>query len=443
MPQAHNALAKALVLSKRFEEALRHASKAIELECNNAAHHTTLGYVYLQANRLAEAEPALVRATELDPNAADAWGHLGYARSRQNRPGDAAPAYERAAAIRPDIAEFADQACASYLLSRKLDKALETIDRAVPQRPQLRFQRSIVLLSLGRYEEGFADYEWRVRSASPDARPREYDAPVWDGSDPTGRTILVHSEQGYGDAIQFARYLPMLAARGASVIAEVLPDLRELIASVSPDIKVISTGMALPKFDLHVPLMSLPRIFKTTLATIPAGIPYLHPNPARIEKWKSRVERVAREKRIGLVWGGKKLPDPRRSILLKLLAPLAAVPNVTWFSLQTGEPRSELSGAPASFKPIDIGKDLADFSDTAAVMSQLDLLITIDTAAAHLAGALGVNIWTLLPYAPDWRWTMEGEGTPWYPAMRLFRQSGIDRWEGVVEQVRAALLLPG
>jgi hypothetical protein len=359
----------------------------------------------------------------------------------QNRPAESAEAYSRAAELRPDIAEFSDQACAGYVLSRQLDKALEAIDRAIAQHPQLRFQRSIVLLSLGRYEEGFADYEWRVRVASSDARPREYDAPVWDGSDPNGRTILVHSEQGYGDAIQFARYLPMLANRGASVIAEVLPDLRELIATVSPDIRVISTGMALPKFDLHIPLMSLPRIFKTTLVTIPADIPYLRPNPSRVEKWKQRIESVARGKRIGVVWGGKKLPDPRRSIPLRLLASLGSVPDVTWFSLQTGEPRSELASAPANFKAIDIGKDLKDFSDTAAVISQLDLLITIDTAAAHLAGALGVKTWTLLPYAPDWRWTMAGDSTPWYPAMRLFRQAEIDRWEDVVEQVRAALLL--
>src|SRR5205823_10257220 len=183
--------------------------------------------------------------------------------------------------------------------------------------------------------------------------------------------------------------------------------------------------------DLHIPLLSLPRAFKTTLESIPTNVPYFRIDEARLEKWRKLIQRDGPGMKVGLVWGGNLKPDPKRSVPLKQLAVLANVPNITWFSLQTAEPRDEMTDAP-ELNLIDIGKDLKDFSDTAAVMSLLDLVITIDTASAHLAGAMGAKTWTMIPYAPDWRWLMEGEASPWYPTMRLFRQQAQNDWERVI-----------
>jgi hypothetical protein len=356
---------------------------------------------------------------------------------------EAADWFERAAGILPADVETANALYGAYYKSRRPEKSLDVTDRALkhsPNNAELHGNRSLALLAIGRYLEGFEEYEWRWRCGTFTSPTRDFDRPMWDGRDPSGRAILIHSEQGFGDVIQFARYIPMVVEAGARVLVEVPSGVRELIGTIPGIVKMIPKGLKLPDFDLHVPLLSLPHLFKTTVETIPQNIPYLRADESRMARWKPIIEQNAHGLKVGLVWGGNAKPDPKRSTTLKQLAVLSDVPNINWFSLQTGEPRKELDNAPVEMRLIDIGKDLKDFADTAAVMSMLDLVITIDTASAHLAGAIGAKCWTLIPYAPDWRWFMEGESSPWYPTMRLFRQESLNDWTPVIARIREELM---
>ena len=231
----------------------------------------------------------------------------------------------------------------------------------------------------------------------------------------------------------------MVAALGARVLVEVPVAVRPLVESIPGVAKVVAKGLKLPDFDFHIPLLSLPRAFKTTMETIPNQVPYFKIDESRLEKWRPVISRNAPGLKVGLVWGGNQKPDPKRSVKLKDLAPFAEIPNVSWFSLQTAEPREELKDAPAGLNLIDVGKDLKDFADTAAVMSLLDLVVTIDTASAHLAGAMAAKTWTMIPHAPDWRWLMEGDRSPWYPTMRLFRQRVPNDWGPTIAEICESL----
>jgi hypothetical protein len=263
---------------------------------------------------------------------------------------------------------------------------------------------------------------------------------MWDGSDPSGRTILIHTEQGFGDVIQFARYLPLLADKGATVILECNVALRALMSGVKGVSRVVPAGMSLPDFDLHAPILSLPRALETTLESVPRDVPYVYVDPARDQRWRTRITPDAFN--IGIVWWGNTRPDPARSCPPDNLIELAGVArgkNVRFFSLQKGDLPPEARSLPTGLNLVDIGPELKDFADTAAAMGNLDLVITIDTAAAHLAGALARPVWTLLPWSPDWRWMLDREDSVWYPTMRLFRQEQRGDWAGVMRRVAAEL----
>ena len=293
-------------------------------------------------------------------------------------------------------------------------------------------------LRIGDYAGGWAEYEWRWHGGSPDLAPRRFAVPRWDGGPLPGRTILLHAEQGYGDALQFCRYLPMTAAAsGARLVLEVPPPLKALLTGWPGAVEVIAQGEPLPSVDAHCPLLSLPGIFRTTADTIPDGPPYLAVAPALVHQWRRRLS--AERPQIGVCWAGNpgNRTDHRRSLPLEQLLPLLVRGGATWHVLQKdlrdGDDRL------IAAVPWLVRHPLADFADTAALVSALDLVVSVDTAVAHLAGALGRPTWLLLPYVADWRWLRDGEDSPWYASMRLFRQPAPGDWRPVLDRLAAAL----
>jgi glycosyl transferase family 9 (putative heptosyltransferase) len=287
---------------------------------------------------------------------------------------------------------------------------------------------------MGNLVDGFREYEWRWKTSNFTQNRRYTYVPQWTGFNIAGKTILLHPEQGVGDAIQFIRYAPLIAQRGARVLFQAPDEILPLYGTVGGIAELIPESNLPPKFDVQCPLMSLPLAFGTTLATIPNMCPYLSADPAKIEQWKPRLEAGAGKRKIGLVWAGRPshLRDAERSIPVEMLAPLAAVHNAKFFSLQKGRAGDDRV---AGLEIIALGPDLKTFMDTAAVIAQLDLVITIDTAVAHLAGALGKPVWNLIGSFTDFRWMTDREDSPWYPTMRLFRQPRRGDWAGSIARV--------
>ena len=304
-----------------------------------------------------------------------------------------------------------------------------------PKHANAHWLLGMLLLQQGDFENGWQEYEWRWQAHGFTTKMPELGRPQWDGSSMTGKTLLIHMEQGRGDMIQFIRYAPLAAAAGARVVVCAEPDLVTLLATVEGVDLVVDRNGPLPKFDLHIPVQSLPHRFGTTMETIPATVPYLHPASKSRAAWAGKSSDKAVGMRVGLVWEGNKLPNTDRSCPLKLFAPLLELPGATFFSLQVGGQES----AVGTSRLIDYTAALCSFSDTAALIETLDLVISIDTAVAHLAGALGKPVWTLLPFVSDWRWLLDRKDTPWYPSMRLFRQSSPGAWVGVMSAVQKEL----
>jgi len=273
--------------------------------------------------------------------------------------------------------------------------------------------------------------------------PRNFTKPQWDGRALEGRTLLLHAEQGLGDAIQFIRYLPLMSQRGGRIIIECYAELQRLFQIMAGRCQIVACGQPLPAFDLHCPLLSLPRVFGTTLSNIPHVVPYLHPDAEEARKWHHRLLWQSRLVNVGLAWMGNPAHknDRSRSIKLARLAPLGQVPGVRFFSLQKGEAAAETKTPPSGMELVDWTQELKDFADTAGLIANLDLVIAVDTAVVHLAGAMGKPVWTLLPFVPDWRWLLEREDSPWYPTMRLFRQNSWGDWDSVITRVVDALSL--
>lgn len=441
--EGHADYADALSAANMHEEAIREAKRALEFVPNRPDFHNTLGIVYYRAGRFEEALQATLKAVELDPNFVPAIDNIGNIYDKMENYVEAARWFERVLSIDPANLSTCKGLFTAYFKTNRCVEALELAERVLrhePNHPRVHFDRGMILLAMGRYIEGFEEYEWRVRCKGFQYLSRSFQQPLWDGSDQPGRTLLVYGEQGFGDIIQFIRYVPLVLQKGLKIIAEVSPPLCPIIESIPGITKVVPFGSLLPEFDLHSPLLSLPRIFKTTVETIPQQVPYLFPDKARIDRIRSSVAMHARGLKVGLVWGGNERVDPKRSTSIKSLSVLSDMPNVSWFSLQTDEHREKLKDAPPEMNILDLGRGVNDFADTAAIMSEMDLIITIDTASAHLAGALGMKTWTLIPFVPDWRWFLTGDTTPWYPTMRLFRQEQPNDWAPTIAQIKNELL---
>jgi hypothetical protein len=324
----------------------------------------------------------------------------------------------------------------------KLDDAIASYKQVMEMAPDWalpHYNYSLTLLLLGEFEQGWREHEFRRKAPEIEIFIQDFPKSSWDGSDLNGRTILIHSEQGFGDAIQFARYLPRVAARGGRVIFQCHEELADLFKGIAGAEQVVARGQPLPEFDLHLPLLSLPLIFQTnSLKSIPSQVPYLRADPEISQRWRQRVAPLEGGVKVGLVWSGRVHP-PGRSVELAAFAPLASIPGATFISLQFGEASQQADSPPAGMTIANWSSDLKNFADTAGLIDQTDLLITIDTAAAHLAGAMGKQVWVLVPWMPDWRWLLEGQQTPWYPTMRLYRQPTRGDFATPIERIKTDL----
>lgn len=446
-----NALARdalAHLEAGRYDQAERLLYRALVLAPASAEIHNNLGNVLRSAGRLDGAIEAYRGAIALAPELAEAHFNLGLGILRRGDVAGAKECFQAALDSRPDLADA--QLNLGFLLEEEGDNAgaIAAYRSAVAVEPGLveaHVNLGMQLLLAGRLAEGWKEYEWRQRypeysgadlAAGGEEYPRR-----WEGGALEGRTILLDAEQGFGDAIQFLRYAPLVAERGGRVLVRCAPELAGLTA-IAPGVTATATrGGPLPAFDIHCPLPSLPLVFRTTLEDIPAQVPYLRADPQKLERWRSRLAGGAADLRVGLVWASQSQHRTAgaKSLALAALAPLAGIPGLRLYSLQKGEAARQAERSPAGLRIEDLSGELRDFSDTAAAVANLDLVISVDTAVAHLAGAMGRPAWTLLKHAPDWRWLLAREDSPWYPTMRLFRQRKPADWRPVVDEVAGAL----
>jgi len=430
-----------------LDEAIASFRHAVALKPEYAEAYINLGVALSDSDRLIEAIDCFHHAVRLKPDSAEARNNLGLALTRQGCLDEAIATFLVALALRPGFTEAHHNLGNVYRERGELDRAADSFSRGLAQRPddaEAHFGLALVRLHQGELEAGFAEYEWRWRCPSFATGQRALPAqPMWDGGAIERRTILLHAEQGLGDTLQFLRYVPLVAGRGARVVLEVQRELLPLLGSLAGTAQVVARDEPLPAFDVHAPLLSLPHLLRTTHASIPAEVPYLRADPARVAAWREHRGMVKEGVglRVGLVWDGShgQKQNHRRSLALDALAPLGEVPGIQFVALQKGEAASQASSPPPGLELINLGPALVDFGDTAAVLEQLDLTISVDTSVAHLAGALGRPVWVLLPFASDWRWLKERSDSPWYPTARLFRQATPGDWPGVTAQVTTAL----
>ena len=429
--------------SERFLESISGSTP------NNPYIHYHLGNLYWVQKRWNESEYHFRKTLDYLPDFTDAWVGLGNALQDKGQQDEARRCYVNALDLEPASALARYNLGALDLRQNRLVEALEGFNLAINQQPDFvnaHWHKAFVCLLLGDYSQGWKEYEWRHRR-SDNRNVRPFRKPAWDGSDLCGQTILVHDEQGCGDTFQFVRFLPLVKARGGRVVFECRRGLGNTLKGCKGYDIVLerSSYQDVPDihFDVHAYLMSLPGLFHITPNNIPAEIPYITPDAHLIVKWKKRL---AEENgfRVGIAWAGSPghTNEGNRSCRLDDFSPIAQIPNVTLYSLQKGEESKQADHPPQTMQIIRLDREIdvdRPFVDTAAVMENLDLVITIDTSIAHLAGALGCRVWVLLCATPDWRWGLEGSETPWYPSMRLFRQRRAGQWDGVFEQVADAL----
>jgi tetratricopeptide (TPR) repeat protein len=430
----------------QFAEAVLLLATAVELRPGAAEALCNLGLALRGLKRHEEAVEACDAALAIDPNHAAAHHNRGNALADLDRHEEAAAAHARAVALGPDSAESLYGLGNALRELRRHDEALATYRRALelaPGRTDIRFNIALTQLLTGALREGFAGYDHRFDKPEFAELRGRFATPAWRGDEPVaGRTVLLHPEQGMGDVIQCVRYAPLLAAQGARVIAAVTAPLQPLLAGMPGIEAVVWDRSAPPAHDLHCPYLSLPRAFGTTLETIPATVPYLAAPADRARAWETRLAALPLPRpRVGLVWAGNPgfANDRHRSIPLSTLAPLLATAGVQFVSLQRDLREGDETALQRLPNLVQLGEELRDFADTAAVIASLDLVISVDTAVAHLAGALGKPVWILLPRSPDWRWMLDREDSPWYPTARLFRQPRTGDWSSVVVRLGDAL----
>jgi tetratricopeptide (TPR) repeat protein len=435
-------LGLALQAVGRHDEAISSYRNALHLSPQHPEILYNLGNACLELGRIDEALSNYDAVLASKPSHAGALVNRGNALVRLNRPVEAIASYDRALAVMPAHPQILTNR--GHAL-RRLDRPAEALRdfeaalSAAPEFPEAHFEAAMTRLTLGDFDAGWKAYEWRWKASAFARHRRMPQAPLWLGEQPVaGKAILLHAEQGFGDTIQFIRYAPLLAGRGANVICEVQPELQPLLSQLE-GITVVACGEPLPAFDLHCPLLSLPLAFGTRAETIPASIPYLAAPMERLAYWRDRLPQG--RLRAGFVWSGQPSHknDSNRSIALSRLAGLFEDPLVACFSLQSDLRAADgdaLRGLP---NLVHLGGGLRDFADTAAIISLLDVVISVDTAVAHLAGALGKPVVILLPYAADFRWMRGSDGTPWYPTAKLFRQPAFGDWDSVIVRVREQL----
>jgi hypothetical protein len=395
-------------LSGRNGEALQILAKAVAANPRDATIHCSTGNVLQAEGQFDAAIARYQKALRLQPDMAEALNNMGNALRAVGRLDDADASFRRAVALRPDEAGT-------------------------------RYHHAMLMLARGEMPAGWEAHEWRWKAPGMGLGWRNFQQPQWRGEAADGQRLLIHAEQGFGDALHFCRYAPLAAARGLRVIVEAPKPLVRLMQTLANVERVITFGDPLPDFDQHCPMMSLPLALGTTMQTIPASVPYLSPPAEAAAAWRSRLGTTEQSgMRVGLVWEGgtnREIPADkavgrRRSITPALLAPLFEVPGVQFFSLQ-----KEGTRAPGHFPLADHMGEMEDFADTAALVQNLDLVISIDTSVAHLAGALGKPVWLMDRFVPCWRWLVGRRDSPWYPTLRIYRQKSPTDWDSVITDV--------
>lgn len=445
-PHANAYINRGIALSdlERFEEAVISFNKAIELKPDYAEGFKSLGKALNDLKRFDEAVASFDKAIELKPDDFDAYNNRGVAQGECRRFDDAVASFKKAIELKPNYAGAFNNLGKSLTNLKRFDEAMSSYDRAIELNPNdgdFRFNKAHCELLNGRMETGWLSHEYRKEKRKPVGN-RFFSQPLWLGDRPLeNKTILVHWEQGLGDTIQFCRYLKDLT--GATVLFAPQMSLGKLLQGLSPSIKVVDADDKSLRFDFHCPLLSLPLAFYTTLETIPRDIPYLFADPERIRAWGEKLG--SHGFRVGINWQGSRSEiDVGRSFALAEFSSLAQIQNVRLISLHKGEGVDQLDNLPDGMKVETLGQDFDAgpdaFLDTAAVMKCCDLVISSDTATAHLAGALGVPVWVALKWVPDWRWMLDREDSPWYPTMRLFRQKTDGDWKGVFQEIERELV---
>jgi tetratricopeptide (TPR) repeat protein len=438
--EAHFNLGYALQALSRYEHAISSYQRALAIKPDYAVAHYNCG-VALQALRRHEEAIASYR-TVLATNPGSAWAHnnLGTQLDALNRYEEAIACYHNALSIKPDFAEAHNNLGIVLAALGRHKEAIASYNNALTIKSDYadaHRNKGFASLAMGDFETGWPEYEWRWGTAHGLSEKRSFTQPLWLGmEDIAGKTILLHGEQGLGDTIQFARYLPLVASMGGTVILEVQTGLKALLGKLMGAEAVFERGEPLPSFDVHCPLMSLPLAFKTRHATIPANIPYILPDLARQTEWESRLRR-REHPRIGIAWSGnpKHKQDHNRSIPLQKLMPLIREIRFNFYILQKEIRPADFELLKSSTLLINLSDQLNDFADTAALVSLMDLVISVDTSLVHLAGAMGKPTWILLAFSADWRWMLNRQDSPWYPTVRLFRQPKVCDWESVIESV--------
>jgi tetratricopeptide (TPR) repeat protein len=442
--ETFNNCGTALRALKRFPEALESFDRAIALDPNNALAHYNRGNVLDAMKRFEEATASYDQAIAFRSDDARAWNNRGNALNALQRLEDALASYDRAIRFMPDYVDAFNNRANTLVNLMRFDEALASYDQAIAIRPDYaegHWNRAVCRLLIGRCLEGWVDYEWRWKTDQLATERRDFKQPQWLGdTDIAGQTILLHAEQGFGDAIMAARYIRCVIEQGARVIVEAPAALQPLLTEIAGVTEVVIKGCPLPAFDLHCPLMSLPLAFRTTLSTIPAQTPYLSVPKIHAAKWLQRLPRSATP-RVGISWAGNPSfkHDDWRSIGLHNMLPMLARTDVQFVSLQKFLRDGDAEILRAHPHIVHLGNEIETFADTAAIMSALDLVISSDTAIVHLAGALGRPVWILLAFVPDWRWLLDRNDSPWYPTARLFRQPRHGDWQNVVEAVAREL----
>jgi tetratricopeptide (TPR) repeat protein len=472
-PDALANLGLVLMALKRPADALASFDKALAIDHDHFEALANRGNVLLDLDRAEEALVCFVRVLAREPRHLPARVNRGNALMALGQPDAAIREYDEALTLKADdthalmnrasalfrIGRYADAvagydkllalmpAHADALSARgqalqalgRHDDALEAYAKAISVKRDFahaHFNEALALLTVGEYARGFAEYEWRWKRAG--MVRRSLSKPLWLGEYPLGRkTILLHAEQGLGDTIMFARYAPLLARAGATVLLEVQPVLKSLLAGLE-GVTVMAVGEKLPAFDVHCPLGSLPLAMKTTLDTVPADIPYPRASEEAVAKWKPRIESLP-GKKVAIAWAGNRdhVNDRNRSVTLTQLRPLLETPGFSFVSIQRELRENEQNLSDEAPNITHVGTELSDFADTAAVVSLCDAVVTVDTSVAHLAAALGRPTSILLPFWPDWRWTLDRDASPWYPAARLFRQGADGNWAPVIARLQS------
>jgi tetratricopeptide (TPR) repeat protein len=424
------------------EDAIRFFRKALNQKPNSPEASGNLGNAYLALNRLEDAVARYEKVIALRPDIPVTFNNLGAALQGLGRLEDSIAAYRRAIELRPDYVEAFSGLANTFLLDGHLREAIGYCEKALAIKPDdadAQWNQSLARLALGDFALGWRQYESRWNRATSGLRRRE--APQWNGDSLlSGKTILLHAEQGVGDTLQFVRYASLVGQRGAEILLEVQESLSPLLKSL-PFVSRVTVPTEQPgRFDYHCPLMSLPLAFGTTIETIPSLVPYVAAPAERSDRWRREL-RYEGQTVVGLVWAGNPIHrnDRARSLPLKCLSPILKLPGVRFVALQKPLRDGDAELLSTINNVVSLGHRLADFSDTAAVISALDLVITVDTAVAHLAGAMGRPVWLLLAHSADWRWLQDRLDSPWYPTARLFRQRSRNDWSAVVDEVVQAL----